>query len=190
MWAIDLLERRNRFILLLGQIIVLVICLYIIIFIYHADILPDVQAKQTFKHSECYLISKRLNVSGGFFTPYRAEFLISYEAKGTRYNTWVSGNGLDFSFNQSRVDEESILSQFVVGNHYSCWYNPVKPEKAMLLLRHDWVSTAPLIIPAVIGMIVFYFLIKNIFYVIRLSTFKNPFTFKKRKKSKKSKKSK
>jgi hypothetical protein len=159
-------QTGSGIVLLIGQIIVLLICIGYIQYIYTANILPDKEAKESYQQSQCFLTSKKLSSKGHIVHQYRADFLISYQVNGVQYNRWVSGNGLDMSFSHNASDQEDVLSEFDVGGNYNCWYNPNNPQLAILVLRHNWLSTFPLMLPSVIGVITLYYLLKNIAQLI------------------------
>lgn len=166
MWSRDLTQTGSRITLLIGQFIVLLMCLSYINYVYTGNILPDKQAKETFKQTSCFLVSKKLSNKGRFFHSYRSDFLVSYNVNGVQYSRWVSGNGLDISFAHNQIEQEDILSQFDVGGTYPCYYNPDNPQIAILVLRHTWMSTFPLMLPSVIFVIVLYYFFKNLFTVM------------------------
>lgn len=156
------MRQKNRIGLLVGQFLVLLLCVTAISYVYTSDIYPDKQAKTLFQKTTCFLISKKLSGHGHVVDLYRADFLISYQANGARYSRWVSGNGLDTSYSRNETEQENLLTQYDVGGSYPCWYNPENPQIVILIERHDWLSTFPVMIPAVIAILSFYFFFKNI----------------------------
>ncbi len=166
MWSINFSQTGSRIALLIGQVIVLVLCVSFIAHVYRVNILPDKEVKETFTETTCFVISKRLSSHGHLLHEYRADFLISYNVKGVQYNRWVSGNGLDMSFAQNKSAQSDLLSQFTVGGSYPCWFNPSNPPISLLVQRHNWLSTFPLMIPSVLGIIILYYLIKNLIILI------------------------
>jgi hypothetical protein len=165
MWSKDFSQTRSRVVFLVGQFIVLIVCLAYLQYIYQSDILPDKEAKTNYRQTECFLISKKLSGEGHLLRRYRADFLISYHVNGVQYSRWVSGNGLDTSFNSNETEQEDILTQFEVGVTYPCWVNTTNPQLAILVARHNWFSIFPLIIPSIIAVAVLYFMCKN-FYIL------------------------
>jgi hypothetical protein len=170
MWNRYFTQTGSRIALLIGQVIVLLACVTYIEFVYTTNILPDKEAKESYNEASCFVISKRLNAQGQFAENYRADFLISYNVNRVQYNHWVSGNGLDMKFTQNRTGQEKILSRFDVGGTYPCWFNPKNPEVSILVLRHNWLSTFPLMIPSVISLIIIYYLMKNLFELISVAS--------------------
>lgn len=173
MWSRDLFTQTGwRAALLIGQILVLILCIGYIEYVYSVHILPDKRAKETFQQTSCFLISKKLSAKGHFLHSYRSDFLISYNVNGVQYNHWVSGNGLDMSFTGNETEQEDILSQFDVGGSYPCYYNPNNPQYAILVLRHNWLSTFPLMVPSLIFVITLYYLLKNVFQLLSMAKLK------------------
>ncbi|OGT42583.1 MAG: hypothetical protein A3F42_01070 [Gammaproteobacteria bacterium RIFCSPHIGHO2_12_FULL_37_34] len=166
---------EDRIGLLIGQFIILLSCIFYIEYFYSENIYPDKRAKEVFVQTTCALLNKKLNAQAS--SPnnylYRADFLIHYSVNNIPYTHWVSGNGLNTAFTKHSAPKEEILSQFNVGNAYPCWYDPNNPSIAILVMRHYWFSTFPLILPSIIGVIVFYFLLTNLLEIISNWLIKN-----------------
>ncbi len=145
------------------QIFILFVCIEFAQIIYNNDILPDKLVKENFPETTCTIVSKNLSEKGKMVLRYRADFLVSYAVNGNPYRAWVTGNGLDQAFFHEREPQENALAQFAVGQAYPCWYNPQIPQIAVLVMRHNWTSTLPLAVPALIGLIALYFILKSIF---------------------------
>lgn len=161
MFKLNLTQTGSRILFLIGQVIVLLICLIIIHHSYLNNINPDKQAKVSFLKTPCFLVSKKLNVRGPIVHAYRADFLINYTVKGVQYSRWVSGNGLDASFFRNMHDQEVVLMQYEVGQSYTCYYDPQDPQVALLVWRQNWVSLFPLMAPVVITILFAYFFWKT-----------------------------
>jgi hypothetical protein len=71
---------------------------------------------------------------------------------GIIYQRWVSGNGLDRSYQFSRAKQEGILSQYREGNEYACWYDSAEPQMSVLVLRYDWLDFLLLLIAGFVGL--------------------------------------
>jgi hypothetical protein len=153
----------GRIILFFSQLIVVLLCVLYITHIYTMNILPDKQAKETFDETRCTILSEKLEVKGRVFHRYRADFFITYTVDNKPYALWVNGNGLDISFTQNKREQEQIISLFDIGEMYPCWYNPENPSMVVLVQRHNWRSTFPLMVPSVVGVIAFYYMLKSFF---------------------------
>ena len=171
MWKNYLLPKGNRFALLIGQLMILLISAAYIGHVYESNIYPDQKAKAYFQQTDCFLVSKRLTTAGRLIHRYRADFLISYSVGSVQYNRWVSGNGMDLAFSQHKNEQETILSQYNVGRTYSCRYNPDDPQVSVLVMRHNWVNLFPLILPALVNVIALYFFLNSLFQL--MGSFKN-----------------
>jgi hypothetical protein len=167
--VIDFTRVSSRLALLLVQFLILIMCVGYMEYTYTVNILPDKAVKENFTQVDCYLMTKRLSTAGHVIHGYRADFLISYNVGGTQYNRWVSGNGLDASFTSNLNEQEDLLTQYEVGATYPCYYDPNNPQLAILVLRHNWLSTFPLMIPSVVALIVFYYFLKNLFFLLALA---------------------
>lgn len=149
--------------LLIGQILLVVLCIGCIEFIYYRDILPDKVVSETYIETQCTIVDEQVEKRGKIVPLYRANFLINYTStEGNSYNTWVSGNGLDQTFSTDKTMQEDVLDEYDIGQVYPCWYNPQAPEIAVLVLRQSWASTFPLFIPSVILLIVLYFVWRTV----------------------------
>lgn len=162
MWKWNYTHIFRQFILLIAEIIIILLCLGYIKYIYDTDILPDKQAKSIFQPADCFVISKKISTKGHLIHRYRADFLVSYNVKGAQYNRWVSGNGLNLSYYRDKKTQEDIFARYDIGQRYPCWYNPDMPQFAILMVRNNWTSTFPLIIPTIVSLIVLYLLINTL----------------------------
>jgi hypothetical protein len=162
MWKGYFLQTGSRIIHVAGSLIVLIVCAVSIKYIYFSNLLPDKQAIQSYSQTSCFLISKQIKSAGHLAQAYRADFLISYNVNGVQYNRWVSGNGMDMSFGRNFEEQKAILSRFDIGRTYPCWYNPANPQISVLILRHNWRSIFPLLVPSSVGLAAFYYLLANL----------------------------
>ncbi len=160
----DLMRTGSWLGLFIGQIIIVILCVAYMDFIYNTNIYPDKQVEDNFDQTTCYVTSKRLSIKGTILHSYRADFLVNYKAPTgpTQYSHWVSGNGLDLSFTQNRSSQENLLDQFEIGSVYPCYYNPQDPQVTVLVLRHSWTSTLPLLVPAAIIAVMGYYILKTL----------------------------
>lgn len=180
-------EAGSRVVLFIGQVIILVFCISYIQLIYNNNILPDKEVNDNYSVANCTIVDKKLETKGRVLHTYRADFLVSYAANGVQYNRWVSANGLDLAFSSDRVTQESELSQFNKGDDYSCWYNPADPQIAVLVLRHNWLSTFPLVVPSVIALIVSYYMMRTVAEILAIMAVKTRDKARERKEKKKKK---
>ncbi|RDI41706.1 DUF3592 domain-containing protein [Aquicella lusitana] len=155
------LSPKKRITLLIGQFVVLVICIGYIEYFYTTRLLPDKRAQAVFNSADCFLVSKKLNTRNYPKHVYRADFLVSYNVNNVQYNRWAFGNGMDRSFSESKGEQEAILARYEVGKTYQCWYDPEDPQLVVLVMRHDWRVTFPLILPAVVAVIMLYYFLTN-----------------------------
>jgi hypothetical protein len=167
-----------------AQVVVIVFCVAFINFFYFGNILPDKQVKRTYQKSQCTLVQKQLSERGKLVHQYRSDFLLSYIFNGVQYQSIATGNGLDHSYTSNRVSQETILGQYQNGQAYDCWINPKEPEIVVLILRHSWTSTMPLVIPSVIGLIALYYFGRSVFAFLGVATAKTREIKIKRKKTK------
>ena len=161
-----------KLLLFFAQIFILLACLEFTQIFYTNDILPDKEVRDNYIQTSCVVLAKKLSQKGHILHRYRADFLISYEVNTKPLQAWATGNGLDHAFFRDRGEQEDALSQFEVGNNYPCWYNPVTPQLAVLVLRHDWASTLPLAVPTIVSLVTAYYLLKSILQFFGLLAYK------------------
>ncbi len=152
-----------RLLLFFAEILIFFFCIGFVDLIYTNDILPDKMVKEDYPETACVVVSKKLSEHKHLLHRYRADFLVNYTVNGTPFESWATGNGLDQAFYHDRAAQVETLAEFDIGSSYPCWYNPQNPQIAVLVMRHGWSSTLPLIIPTAIGLIALYYLLKNIF---------------------------
>jgi uncharacterized SAM-binding protein YcdF (DUF218 family) len=172
MWKMDFTQISTRAVILIGQFLIVVACIISVDFFYLTNIRPDKKAKESYKKTECFVISKKLSSKSRLFHTYRSDFLISYHVNGVQYNRWVSGNGLDMSYSRNAGEQGDILAQYDVGKNYTCWYDPKDMQRAMLVARHNWISVFPLMLPVAIGIISAYLMLRNLLYLLTAVTIK------------------
>lgn len=173
MWSrFYLSQTGSRVALLLGQFIVIAFCLTYIEIVYFNRILPDKIANETFQPVDCFLVNKKLNTKTVFYKSYRADFLITYNVEGVQYSRWATGNGLDRNFTTNMAEQTTKLGNYNVGQAYTCYYDPQNPEVAVFMLRQNWQSTFPLMVPSVVAIITFYYFLINLFVLMGTTTVK------------------
>jgi hypothetical protein len=140
----------------------------------YVNIDPDKKVRETFKLTDCFLLSKKLASKGHVFTQYRADFRVSYNVNNVQYTKWISGNGLDVYFTHDNQSQENILSRFDNGNTYPCWYNPEDHQQVVLVSRKNWTAIYSLIVPVIIFSVVSYFFGKGMIRAYRARQEKKP----------------
>lgn len=163
-----LIDIGRQIILLIGQIVIFFLCIGYISYIYDVNILPDKNVAETFTVSSCQVVKKTLETKGRVVHRYRADFLVNYVVNGNTYQSISSGNGLDYAFTTNKASEEELLTEFDEGASYPCWYDPSRPQIVVLVLRHNWTSTFPLVVPSVISLIMLYYIFKTLFQYLEI----------------------
>jgi hypothetical protein len=162
----ELLKQRTREIaLIMGQLLIFIFCLVYIGRVYQTNIWPDKHVNDNYNQTNCLILNSHLATSYSLVNKYRADFLINYSVNAMGYNQWVTGNGLDLTFASSKSSQEKILTKYTIGASYPCWYDPKDPRRVVLVLRHNWLSTLPLIIPLGVSMIMLYSLLMSLFKI-------------------------
>jgi hypothetical protein len=74
---------------------------------------------------------------------YHPEIKIQYEVGGRKYEVWTYDAIPGFS--PDRAAQQAIVDSFLVGATYPCWYDPDRPDRAILVRGHTWAVYAGLI---------------------------------------------
>jgi hypothetical protein len=155
-------DMRDGILLLAGQLALLVLSIIFIYYFYSHDIAPDKRVAEEFINTKCRIVDENITQSSGPYHRYRAEFRLEYSSNTGETEGIASANGIDFSYSGDLATQQAYLDEFEKGSIYPCWYNPKKTTEVVLVLRHSWYSTLPLILPSLIAIIMFFYVIKSI----------------------------
>jgi hypothetical protein len=99
---------------------------------------PVVWARLTYAETPCVVLDKRIDQSTGSEgeTNYRAQVHIEYTVNGATHRIWTS-DAIALSTNVLS-EHEAFLARFEKGRSYPCWYDPTRPDRAVLSLRFSW----------------------------------------------------
>lgn len=163
-----LTDVRDDIFLLIGQFIVFVVSIWFINYIYANKIAPDKRVAEVFSVSQCKIEDKQLAMKGRVIKGYRAEFKVSYNTSNGPMSSLASANGMDFSFSSNKAAQQEYVDEFETGSIYPCWYDPIQPNIVVLVLRHNWLSTLPLLLPSLVAIIMFLYMIKTSVDIIEI----------------------
>jgi hypothetical protein len=119
-------------------------------------LIPDWRANNRYVPAMCEVLDKRLDSkmfetvghdghAGPERPSYRPEIKIRYEVNGRKFEVWAyDAVGI---YSPDRAAGQAIVDSFQVGLKYPCWYDPDRPEKAVLVQGHVWGAYAALSIP-------------------------------------------
>lgn len=84
----------------------------------------------------------------GCYRPsYHPEINIRYDVGGRNYEVWTYGPFVSPS--TDRDFQRAIVDSFRVGATYPCWYDPDRPESAVLVREHAQSACVALVVPVV-----------------------------------------
>ncbi len=119
-------------------------------------LIPDWRSNNRYIASSGVVLDKKLDsqwfdVAGPRGQPagkqesYRPNIKIRYEVEGRKFESW----SYDATGNHSpdRAAQQAIVDSFQVGATYPCWYDPDRPERAVLVRGHNWGAYVFLIVP-------------------------------------------
>lgn len=117
----------------------------LLVVILWAWLLPDWRVNNRYIASSCQVLDKKLesqlfDVPGGpnkgvKEESYRPALKIQYEASGRKIETWAYDGGIIYSPN--RASQQAIIDSFQVGATYPCWYDPDRPDQAVLVRGYN-----------------------------------------------------
>lgn len=117
-------------------------------FMMYSLAIPEWRVTRGFVESTCAVRDKRLYTSHGKDSLlYRPEIQIEYLVDGREYRTWTYDITKVSSSDQAA--NQAILDQFELGGQYPCWYDPRRPEEAVLVAGFSWFTGLMLLLPAV-----------------------------------------
>jgi hypothetical protein len=101
-------------------------------------VLPEWRANHEFVETTAKLLGKEVEPSAdnNRAQTYRPRALISYQVEGKEYETWTYD--ITGSYNSGRDDAEAQLDRLQVGREYKCWYDPLDPQRAVLVRGYSW----------------------------------------------------
>jgi hypothetical protein len=105
-------------------------------------LLPEWRANNRYLPNSCVVLDRRLaserfdDPDGGAREGYHPEIKIHYQVDGRKYEVWTY-DALRW-FSSDRAAQQAIVDSFQVGATYPCWYDPDRPEKAILVRGHAW----------------------------------------------------
>jgi hypothetical protein len=123
--------------------------------------LLDWRVNHRYLPSSCVVLDKKLatemvatSVDRGevAFTELRPWFhpqiKIQYEVSGKQFEVWTYASTAEPS--PDRAEQQAILDGFLVGVTYPCWYDPDRPNMAVLVRGHSQGFYAVPIVPVVL----------------------------------------
>ena len=114
-------------------------------------LLLDWRANNSYLPNSCVVLDKRLavttkelvvRVNGEGLNEtetvpvYHPEIQIRYEVDGRKYEVWTYDAIARLS--TDRAAQQAIVDSFQVGATYPCWYDPSRPDRAILVRGHAW----------------------------------------------------
>ncbi len=118
-------------------------------------LLTDWRANNRYLPNSCVVLDKRLATQmakradpeeAGEVPVYHPEIRIRYEVDGRKYEVWTY-TAIN-TFYPDQAAQQLIVDCFTVGATYPCWYDPDRPDKAILVRGHALapyvVLTAPI----------------------------------------------
>jgi Protein of unknown function (DUF3592) len=109
-------------------------------------VVPEWRANRHFAEATCTVLAKQLGQSSEADSPrYRPEIEIEYRVDGQTYRPTVyDATGM---YSISRESAERSLDRFEVGKEYPCWYDPMDPGRAVLVLGYSGWLYLSLLVP-------------------------------------------
>jgi hypothetical protein len=121
-------------------------CLFLVILVWALRL--DWRANNRYLPNSCVVLDRRLatqmsnvlteeGAPGSVQRPtYHPEIKIQYEVGGRKYEVWTYETIAMFS--PDRAAQQAIVDSFRVGATYPCWYDPDRPDRAILVQGYAW----------------------------------------------------
>jgi hypothetical protein len=120
--------------------------------------LPEWRAQLHYQESPCTVLATRVADNADPTNPrYRPEVRIRYRVQQRDYEVWTYD--VTHGFTGDRAAAEAQLSRFQIGQTYPCWYDPDRPQHAVVVRGHTgyyWLLALlalPFISTGLLGMI-------------------------------------
>ncbi len=111
--------------------------------LFYLLVIPQWRVSNEFVEHTCIVLQKRIaEEKDQDGTLYRPEFRIKYEIDGVEYFAWTYG--IHKVSSSSRKNSQKILGRFTETKdpehpiEYPCWYDPLNPEKVVLVRGGNW----------------------------------------------------
>lgn len=100
---------------------------------------PELHANRHFLETRCTVTSKKVKEQhGNDGVTYRPDVRIEYEVAGRKHRAVTYDAARMYS--NSRAKAQSAIDQFQVGKQYVCWYDPMMPDRAVLVRGYSgWI---------------------------------------------------
>jgi hypothetical protein len=93
---------------------------------------PEFRVNQEFVATSCIVLDKQLvTLQDRNGTVYRPEIHIRYTVDGRTYEARTYN--ITGESTSGRAHKEEILNRFEIGQRYTCWYDPGRPQTAVLV---------------------------------------------------------
>jgi hypothetical protein len=109
-------------------------------------VVPEWRANRHFAETTCTVLEKHVGHSSEAESPrFRPEIEIEYSVDGRTYRpTTYDATGL---YSISREPADAVLDRFEAGNESPCWYDPMDPGRAVLVLGYSGWLYLSLLVP-------------------------------------------
>jgi hypothetical protein len=109
-------------------------------------VIPEWRVNHEYAEHTCKIVGKRLAETESQDGPlYRAEFQIEYTINGVEYRIWTYA--VSNIYSSGRESKQAILSRFSLGDTATCWYDPIDPERVVLVRGYSWWIYLVIIVP-------------------------------------------
>jgi hypothetical protein len=110
------------------------------------SVVPDWRVFNRYRPNSCIVLEKRVASADdpGKVATYYPEIKIRYQVDGRNYEVWAYEA---VSTLRKRPAAQAIVDSFQVKGTYPCWYDPDRPEHAVLVRGHSWTHYVFLLVP-------------------------------------------
>jgi hypothetical protein len=101
-------------------------------------VLPEWRANHEFVETTATVLDKRIEeqTNRGRNLTFRPEVQIRYQVNGENFEIWTYD--ITGAYSSGRDDKQTLLDRLQVGREYKCWYDPLDPQRAVLVRGYSW----------------------------------------------------
>ena len=134
----------------LGMILIygaaFVVGVVLLVYMIWTIVLPEWRVNQNYQETAATLTAKRLGEQAtNQEIHYRPELTIRYEVDGQKYER-TTYDILGW-YTIGRAEQQALLDQYTIGEHYPAWYDPADPAQVVLERSFSWWLWLGLLIP-------------------------------------------
>ncbi|MCC7086579.1 MAG: DUF3592 domain-containing protein [Pirellulales bacterium] len=101
-------------------------------------VLPEWRANHEFVETTARVLDKRIDeqIGRGRTATFRPQVEIQYRVGEKEYRIWTYD--ITGAYSRGRDDKRALLDPLEIGGQYKCWFDPLDPDRAVLVRGYSW----------------------------------------------------